>query len=103
MESGEDERRTMTVELRVIVSYNVERRRASEISMVYQFVFGRKVSKKLASGRKVYRYAGLIDREEAEVLGQSVVMLREKDADGFTSFLWDMRVPYTAKRIWVES
>lgn len=92
----------MTVELRVIVSYNVDRRRASETSMVYQFVFGRKVTRKLASGRKVYRYPGLIDRTEAEALGQSVVMLREKDADEFTSFLWNLRVPCTARRVWVE-
>lgn len=103
MRDGEEKPRTIAVLPRLIVSYNVERSKSSESCMVYQFVFGRKVAKKLASRKKTYRYPGLIDRPEVEPLGQSVLMMMEKDADEFTSFLWKLRVPYTVRRVWVEA
>ncbi len=45
------------------------------------------------SGTKKYRYEGLIAKAAAERLGQSVLIMREKDAEDFLKFLHELRVP----------
>jgi hypothetical protein len=102
MTGDEDEKSTIVAMPRIIVSYNVVRNRRGESSMVYQYVFGRKVTKKLSAGKRVYRYPGLVERPDVEALGQSVLMMKEKDAEDFHSFLWGLRVPHTMTKVWVE-
>ena len=53
-------------------------------------------------GRKRYRYPGLIAKPGVEHLGQWVLMMREEEAETFTRFLAELRIPYRRERIWVE-
>jgi hypothetical protein len=102
MREQEDEETTVVAVPRTIVSYNVSRGRRGASSIVYQYVFGRKVSKKTKTGKRVYRYPGLVNRAGVEVIGQSVLMMKEKDAEDVHSFLWSKRVSHTMTRVWVE-
>ena len=98
-----EELETVTVARRVIVSYDVRKGRRTEASMIQQFVFGRDVWVKTKGGRKRYRYEGLVQRPGVERVGQSVLLLREKDAEDLTSYLSKLRVPYYRERVWVEA
>ncbi len=102
---GEDEiLETVTAAPRVIVSFDVRRRRRTECSLVNQFVFGREVTVRTRDGgRRRYRYPGLIARPGVERLGQSVLMMRERDAEDFIAFLGRLRVSYRRERIWVTA
>jgi len=41
-------------------------------------------------------------RPGVERLGQSVLMMRDRDAEDFIGLLSRLRVPYRRERIWVE-
>ncbi len=102
MTDEEDQKSTIVAVPRITVSYNVSRGRHSESSIVYQYVFGRKVTKRTATGKKVYRYPGLVGKPDVEALGQSVLMMREKDAEDFHAFLWGIRVMHAMMKVWIE-
>ena len=97
-----DEKSTIVAVPRIIVSYNVPRGGHGMSSIVYQFVFGRKVTKKLKARKRVYRYSGLVERPGVEAIGQSVLMMREKDAEDFHAFLWSHHVSHTMMKVWIE-
>lgn len=98
----QETRVTVTALERTLVSYDVHARRRTECSLVQQHVFGRTVSKMTREGRKRYRYPGLIAKPGVERLGQWVLMMREEEAETFTRFLAELRIPYRRERIWVE-
>ncbi len=85
---------------RVIVSYDVQRGRGG--SLVYQFVQGRTVTVHAAGRKRRYRYAGLVGRDGVIRLGQSVLMMKEDDAEDLMSFLRRSNVSYTTERVWVR-
>jgi|SRR3990172_4518266 len=99
----EEKLETVTAAPRVIVSYDVKSRRTTEACLVQQYVFGREVTIRTKSGAKRYRYEGLIHRSGVERLGQSVLMMREDEAERFTGFLMEHRVAYSRERVWVEA
>jgi len=94
---------TVTAAPRVIISYDVKSRRTTEACLVQQYVFGRAVTMKTKGGVKRYTYEGLIHKPAVERLGQSVLMMREDEAERFAGFLAKHRVPYSRERIWVEA
>jgi len=94
---------TVTAAPRVLVSYDIQARRRSECSMVQQYVFGRTVVKTVDGRAKRYRYPGLVAKQGVERLGQSVLMMREEEAEAFTGFLARLRVSFRRERIWVEA
>lgn len=98
----EDIRENVTALRRVLVSFDVHHRRRTETTLVHRFVFGREVTMKVGGREKRYRYPGLIHRPGVERLGQSVLILREKDAEEFTTFLAKLRVPFHREKVWVE-
>ena len=98
-----DELETVTAAKRVIVSYDVRRTRRVECTLVSYFVFGRDVRVRTAKGLKRYHYTGLIARPGVERVGQSVFMMKEKDAEDFTHFLGKLRVPNMAEQVWVRA
>ena len=102
MRDDEDASSTIVAVPRIIVSYDVTRSRGGKSSMVYQHVYGRKVMKKTAVSRKIYRYRGLVEKPSVEVLGQSVLMMKESDAEDFHAFLWTRRVSHTMTKVWIE-
>ncbi len=104
MKIDEEDIETVRASPRLIVSYNVRSGQQMENSMIHQYVFGRSVTVGLANGgKKKYRYQGLLERTDAEYVGQSVLMMREKDADDFKAFLHRLKVPYTLWRVWWKS
>ncbi len=100
----DDEEMPETVEAyrRVVISYDVSRRRHSVAVRVGEHVFGRKVKVRTRRGVKTYRYPGLISRRGAERMGQSVLILREKDAEDFHKFLTELRVPHSSRLVWSQ-
>jgi len=103
MREDEEERpETVTKYRRVIVSYDVSSRRRYAGLRVTQYVFGRKVSVRTKEGLKTYRYEGLIMRPAVDRLGQSVLIMREKDAEDFHTFLTELRVSHTRQLVWTE-
>lgn len=100
MDGGRERQERIVAMPRVIVSYDVQRGRGG--SIVYQFVHGRTVTVHAAGRLKRYRYPGLVDREGVIRLGQSVLMMREDDAEDLMSFLRKSNVSYTTERVWVR-
>ncbi len=98
----DDELITTTVGLRVIVSYDVGGHRKTESTMVDQFVHGRKVVVRLKNSMKRYFYPGLVSRPGVQELGQSVLMMRERDAEEFGSYLYKLKVPCRMWRVWLR-
>jgi len=99
----DDENGTETVKAvpRLLVSYNVRGGQEKENAMIHQHLFGRRVTATLSGGqRKRYRYSGLLERTDAEHIGQSVIMMRERDAEEFISFLHSLRVSCMVWRVW---
>ena len=88
---------------RVIVSFDVRRRRRTECTLVTRFVFGRRERVRTPQGTRVYRYPGLIARPGVERLGQSVLLMREDDAEDFTGFLSRLHVPHSAETVWIKA
>jgi len=97
-----DPRETVTALRRVIVSYDIHHRRHTEASLVNRYVFGHEVTARVGGRSKRYRYRGLIHRPGVERLGQSVLLLRERDAEDFTGYLARLRVPYSQEVVWVR-
>jgi len=97
----EEKVETIKAVSRVIVSYDIRRGQEMESSMIHQFLFGRRVTVKLSNWlRKRYRYDGLLEKTDAEHIGQSVLMMREKDAEEFISFLRRLRVSCMVWQVW---
>ncbi len=67
-----------------------------------EHVFGRKVKVRTKKGNKVYRYEGLVVKPKVERLGQSVLIMSEKDAEDFHTFLVGLRVSHTRLLVWTE-
>lgn len=93
---------TKSVALRVVVSYDAGKRQRVEATAIHRFIHGRKVAMKVGGRRKRYCYPGLAARRGVEIIGQSVLLMREKEAEDFAAFLHRLRVPFTTKRVWVE-
>ena len=102
MGDTDDELVTTTVGLRLIVSFDIGGNRRSESAMVDQYVHGRKVAVRLKHSMKRYFYPGLVSKPGVQELGQSVLMMREKDAEDFTSFLFRLKVPHRLWRVWLR-
>ena len=101
-EEPEDIRETVTALRRVLVSFDVSRRRRTECTLVSRFIFGQEVTMRVGGREKRYRYPGLVHRPGVERLGQSVLLLREKDGEDLTRRLAELRVPYRREQVWVE-
>ena len=93
---------TVTAARKILVSYDANGRRRRECTLVNQFVFGRAVVVRLKERRKRYEYPGLISRKGVERLGQSVFIMRKKDAEDFTHLLRKLRVPFREEVVWVR-
>jgi hypothetical protein len=103
-EQSEDEKsEIVAVTLRIIVSYDAGKGQRSEAVAVERFVHGRKVIASVGGGRKRYFYPGLVSRPGVDKLGQSVLMMREKDAEDFAAFLRRLRVHHTLRPVWVRA
>ncbi len=87
---------------RVIVSCDVLRRRRAVSTRVAEYVFGRRVKVHTGKGIKTYRYDGLIMQPAVEKIGQSVLIMMERDAEDFHSFLAGLGVPHTRRLVWAE-
>ncbi len=93
---------TVTMFRRVVISYDVSRRRHSVAVRVGEYVFGRKVRVRTKNGTKTYRYEGVVMKPAVERIGQSVLFMREEDAEDFHRFLTGLRVPHTRRLVWTE-
>jgi hypothetical protein len=93
---------TVTAARKVLVSYDVNDRWRRECMQVGHFVFGRAVTVRLKGRRKRYIYPGLIARKGIERLGQSVFIMRKKDAEDLTHLLKKLRVPFREEVVWVR-
>jgi len=98
----EDVRETVTGLRRVIVSYDIHHRRRTEASLVNRYLFGHEVVARVGGRDKRYRYRGLIHRPGVERLGQSVFLLRERDAEDLVGYLARLRVPHSQERVWIQ-
>ena len=85
-----------------IISYDVTRRRASVAARVAEFVHGRKVRVPTKTGIKTYHYRGIVSKSSVERIGQSVLMMWEKDAEDFHRFLVGLDVPHSRLVVWVD-
>lgn len=101
-EDEKEDLETLTAAKRVIVSWDIDRRRRTECTLVNRFIFGREVTVRLKTGRKRYRYQGLVMRPWVERIAQSALMMREKDAEDLVSFLHRLRVPCTRFEAWIR-
>ena len=101
-DEDDDIRETIQALRRILVSYDIQHRRRAECTLVNRYVFGHAVTKRVAGKEKRYRYKGLVHRPGVERLGQSVLMMRDRDAEDFIGLLSRLRVPYRRERIWVE-
>ncbi len=99
----EDKFVKITAARRVIISYDVNRLRRSEASRVTRFVFGRKVNVRLKGRKKRYFYPGLVSRSGVEQFGQSVLIMREEDAEEFHSLLTKLNVPHRMMTVWLQA
>ncbi len=93
---------TVTAARKVLVSYDVCGRWKNECTQVNHFVFGRDVTVLLKGRKKKYSYPGSVSRPGVERLGQSVFIMRKKDAEDLTHLLRRMRAPYREETVWVE-
>ena len=99
----EEERlETIQVALRVIVSFDVDARRPGVGVTIDRYVHGRKVTVRLKDRKKSYFYPGLISRPGVEKLGQSVLLMKERDAEDFHALLARLKVPHRQKRVWLR-
>ncbi|HKZ47175.1 MAG TPA: hypothetical protein VJ397_00145 [Thermoplasmata archaeon] len=103
MEDGGERIETVTRARRVLVSLDVRRRRKTVSTLVNRYIFGRREIVRSPEGTRRYRYPGLVHRPGVERIGQSVLLLREKDAEDFTGFLARLGVPYRAEPVWVHA
>jgi hypothetical protein len=87
---------------RVIISIDAGKRQRQAAVAIQHFVHGRSVTARVAGGRKRYFYPGLASRPGVEKLGQSVLMMREKDAEDFAAFLRRHLVRFEWIRVWIE-
>ena len=103
MSSDENEDpETVTALRRVMISYDVSARWRKQCTMVNYFVFGRVVTVQIKGKTKKYRYSGLTSRPDVERWGQSVFIMKEKDADDFAGYLLRLHIPFTRETIWVR-
>jgi len=102
MESEEEKVEIKRAMLRVIVSYDAGKHQRQEAVAIQRFVHGRSVTASVAGGRKRYFYPGIVSRPGVEKLGQSVLMMREKDAEDFATFLRRHRVQFETISVWIE-
>jgi hypothetical protein len=98
----DDVRETVTALRRILVSYDIHHRRRVECSLVNRYVFGHEVTRRVGGKPKRYRYMGLVHKPGVERVGQSVLRMRDKEAEDFCGHLAKLRVPYRRERIWVE-
>ncbi len=99
----DDERiETINVALRLVVSFDVSGHRPGVGVAINQYIHGRKVTIRSNGGRKRYFYEGLVSKPGVEKLGQSVLLMKEKDAEEFASFLWRLKVPCRQWRVWLR-
>ena len=103
VEPIEDEFVRITAARRVMVSYDIDRLRKSEASQVTRFVFGRRADVRLKHRRKRYFYPGLVSRPGVEQLGQSVLIMREEDAEDMHMLLAKLNVPHRMMTVWVQA
>jgi hypothetical protein len=103
VQDDEDEFKTVAVTIRVIISYDANKRQRTEATAVHRFVHGRKAVAQVDGRKKRYYYPGLVSRPGVDKIGQSVLLMREKDAEDFTAFLARLHVPYTTRRVWLRS
>jgi hypothetical protein len=88
--------------LRIIVSYDAGKWQRAEAVAIQRFVHGRKVTAKVDGRKKKYFYPGLTSRPDVDRLGQSVLMMREKDAEDFIAFLRRLSVQCDSRRVWIR-
>ena len=93
---------TIVATRRIIVTYDVDRKRRVDCSAVNRIVFGREVVVGLKEKKKRYRYPGFIGRDGVEQLGQSVLMMREEDAEELVHHLWKLHVPFRKFEVWLH-
>jgi len=102
MKPEEDKLKTKRAALRIIISYDAGKHQRQESVAISHFVYGRSVTVRVAGGKKKYFYPGLASRLGVEKLGQSVLMMREKDAEDFAAFLRRHRVRFDRICVWIE-
>ena len=93
---------TVTRYRRILVSFDASERRHYAAARIAQRLFGRVVKIVAKSGVKTYRYEGLTGKCGVERIGQSVLLMPEKEAEDFHRFLMELRVPHTRQVVWTE-
>ncbi len=86
----------------VIVSYDVTRRKRSVAVRVAEYVYGKKITVQTKRGPKTYRYQGIITKRSVERIGQSVLMMWEKDAEDFHKYLTGLGIPHTRLVVYLD-
>lgn len=92
----------IAVILRVIISYDVNKHQRAESVTIHRFVHGREVTAQVGGRKKRYFYSGLTSKPGVDKIGQSVLQMKENDADEFAAFLRSLHVPFTIRRVWVR-
>ncbi len=80
-----------------IVTWDVDSRNPSQCARVRRFIFGYRMTK---DGRP-YRYPGLVERNGARYLGQSVLFATQDSLPALLDFLRSLGVDHVVTSAWV--
>ena len=101
-ESEEERPETVTRYRRILVSFDASERRHYAAARIAHRLFGRAVKIQTRRGVKTYRYEGLTAKCGVQRIGQSVLLMPEKEAEDLHRFLTELRVPRTLQVVWTE-
>ena len=92
---------TVRAARKYLISYDAVKRKRRECTRLNHFVFGRADVKLIKGRKKRYEYLDLVSRPGVDRIGQSVLIMRQKDAEDLTSLLRKLGIPHREETVWV--